>query len=72
MLGYLYVLRNRGITQVNEYRLPVDGSYTQEVKEKDFSEVRGDFESNSFVTAVLEHIRVKEALGDELIARLQG
>ena len=35
MLGYLYVLRNRGITQVNEYRLPVDGSYTQEVKEKD-------------------------------------
>ena len=47
-----------------------DGS--QEIKEKDFSQVRGDFESNSFVTAVLEHIRVKEALGDELIARLQG
>ena len=45
---------------------------TQEIKEKDFSQVRGDFESNSFVTAVLEHIRVKEALGDELIARLQG
>ncbi len=34
MLGYLYVLRNRGITQVNEYRIPVDGSYTQEVKEQ--------------------------------------
>ena len=47
-----------------------DGS--QEIKEKDFSQVRGDFESNSFVTAVLEHIRVKEALGNELIARLQG
>ncbi|MBQ7709702.1 MAG: DUF4954 family protein [Bacteroidales bacterium] len=46
-----------------------DGS--QEVKEKDFSEVRGDFESNSFVTAVLEHIRVKEALGNELIERLK-
>ena len=41
-------------------------------KEQDFSEVRGDFESNSFVTAVLDHIRVKEALGDELIARLKG
>ena len=33
MLGYLYVLRHRGITQINKYRLPVDGSYTQEVKE---------------------------------------
>ena len=45
---------------------------TQEIKEKDFSEVRGDFESNSFVTAVLEHIRTKEALGNELIARLKA
>ena len=43
---------------------------TKEVKELDFEQVRGDFESNSFVTAVLDHIRVKEALGDELIARL--
>ena len=34
MLGYLYVLRHRGITQINKYRLPVDGSYTQEVKEQ--------------------------------------
>ena len=42
----------------------------KEDKEHDFSEVRGDFESNSFVTAVLEHIKVKEALGNELIARL--
>ena len=39
-------------------------------KEMDFEQVRGDFESNSFVTAVLDHIRVKEALGDELISRL--
>ena len=43
---------------------------TKEVKEQDFEQVRGDFESNSFVTAVLDHIRVKEALGDEFIARL--
>ena len=42
------------------------------IKEMDFSEVRGDFASNSFVTAVLEHIRVKQALGDELIARLSA
>ena len=43
---------------------------TKEVKEMDFSEVRGEFASNSFVTAVQDHIRVKEALGDELIGRL--
>ncbi len=46
-----------------------DGTRTE--KELDFSEVRGDFESNSFVTAVLDHIKVKEALGDELIRRLR-
>ena len=45
-----------------------DGSKIE--KEQDFEQVRGDFESNSFVTAVLDHIRVKEALGDELISRL--
>ena len=44
---------------------------TREEKEMDFSEVRGDFESNAFVNAVLDHIRVKEALGDELISRLR-
>ena len=47
-----------------------DGSRLE--KELDFEQVRGDFESNSFVTAVLEHIRVKEALGDELISRLES
>ena len=43
---------------------------TKEDKEMDFSEVRGVFESNSFVTAVLDHIQKKEALGDEMISRL--
>ena len=43
---------------------------TKEDKEMDFSEVRGVFESNSFVTAVLDHIQKKEALGDEIIGRL--
>ena len=43
----------------------------RETKERDFTEVRGDFESNSFVNAVLDHIRTKEALGDELLARLE-
>ena len=47
-----------------------DGS--REEKELAFEQVRGDFESNSFVQAVLEHIRVKRALGDELLARLRA
>ncbi|MBR5724842.1 MAG: DUF4954 family protein [Bacteroidales bacterium] len=45
-----------------------DGS--REEKELDFEQVRGAFESNSFVRAVLEHIRVKRELGDELLSRL--
>lgn len=45
-----------------------DGSRIE--KEQDFEQVRGDFESNPFVTAVLKHIEVKTALGDELIARM--
>ena len=36
----------------------------------DFEQVRGDFESNPFVMAVLRHIEVKRALGDELIERM--
>jgi len=46
-----------------------DGS--RKVKEMDFEQVRGDFESNAFVQAVLEHIRAKEALGNELLGRLR-
>lgn len=44
---------------------------TRMEKMRDFEEVRGDFENNPFVTAVLEHIKVKTALGDELISRMQ-
>ena len=43
---------------------------TKEDKEMDFEQVRGDFESNAFVTAVQDHIKTKEALGNELISRL--
>ena len=46
-----------------------DGSRVE--KEMDFEQVRGDFESNPFVTAVLKHIEVKSALGDELIGRMK-
>lgn len=47
-----------------------DGS--SEEKMRDFEEVRGVFESNPFVTAVLEHIKVKTELGNELIERVKN
>lgn len=46
----------------------VDGD--REQAEADFEEVRGSFESNSFVKAVLEHIETKTQLGNEMLARL--
>ncbi len=47
-----------------------DGSKEEQVR--DFEEVRGVFESNPFVTAVLEHIKIKTELGNELIDRLKN
>ena len=40
--------------------------------EADFEEVRGSFESNSFVKAVLEHIETKTRLGESVLAKLAG
>ena len=48
----------------------VDGDRQQ--AEADFEEVRGSFESNSFVKAVLEHIERKSTLGDKMRAALKG
>lgn len=45
-----------------------DGSRKEMMK--DFEQVRGDFENNPFVEAVLKHIEVKSALGRELLDRL--
>ncbi len=46
----------------------IDG--TEGDKRLDFEEVRGAFETNSFVEAVKQHIVDKRALGDELIRRI--
>ena len=48
----------------------VDGD--REQAEADFEEVRGSFESNSFVKAVLEHIERKTALGEKMLERLSA
>ncbi len=42
-----------------------------DVKKLDFEQVRGEFESNSVVAAIQEHIKQKTALGDELIDRMK-
>ena len=47
----------------------IDGD--DEVKKRDFEQVRGDFEKNGVVLAILDHIKVKTELGDELIGRLK-
>lgn len=46
----------------------VDG--TRDTKLEDFESVRGDFENNTFVKAIIKHIDKKQALGDELINRI--
>lgn len=43
---------------------------TREDQKLDFEQVRGDFENNPFVKAVVEHMKVKRDLGDELIERM--
>jgi hypothetical protein len=45
----------------------IDGG--EEVKRADFEEVRGDFDNNPVVASIMDHIRVKSELGDELMAR---
>jgi hypothetical protein len=47
----------------------IDGG--EEIKKLDFEQVRGDFNSNSVVAAIQDHIKQKSALGDELIKRMK-
>jgi len=48
----------------------VDG--TDEEKQKDFENVRGDFEKNPFVLEVINHIKTKTNIGNQLIDRLKS
>jgi len=47
----------------------IDGG--EEIRKLDFEKVRGEFESNSVVASIQDHIKKKTSLGDELIARLK-
>lgn len=58
-----------------EFSLPTRISFGLDGNKRDqkidFERVRGVFEKNAFVEAVLEHIKVKNLLGDETIAKLK-
>jgi carbonic anhydrase/acetyltransferase-like protein (isoleucine patch superfamily) len=47
----------------------IDGG--NEEKKQDFEQVRGEFESNSVVAAIQDHIKQKTAQGDRLIKRVE-
>ncbi|MDR1895570.1 MAG: DUF4954 family protein, partial [Prevotellaceae bacterium] len=47
----------------------IDGG--EDARNLDFECVRGEFEQNAFVREILEHIRKKTELGDELIGRMK-
>lgn len=48
----------------------VDGS--DDEREQDFQQVRGNFHSNSFVMATVDHIKQKQALAQRMLAQLEG
>ncbi len=48
-----------------------DGA-SQRTIDRDFEQVRGDFESNPFVLSTLQHIERKSALGDKMIEMLKN
>ena len=47
-----------------------DGSHKEQ--ERDFEQVRGDFENNPFVREILEHMEAKARQADELLERLRS
>jgi hypothetical protein len=65
----LYEDAGKEFTRSSMTGFGIDGGETE--KKLDFKQVRGEFESNSFVTAIQDHIKQKRALADELIARLK-
>ena len=54
MLGYFYWLKKNGISQVNGYRLPLDGTYTQEIREEVLNVLVPQIEPNR--NAMLQYV----------------
>ena len=64
----LYEDARKEFSLVSKTGFGVDGAEARQ--ESDFIHVRGDFESDPFVTMVVDHIDSKTRLGEELIARI--
>jgi len=67
--NFLYEDARKEFTLSSMTGFGIDGG--DEDKKLDFEQVRGEFESNSVVEAIQEHIKKKTALGDELIERMR-
>jgi hypothetical protein len=67
--GMLYEDARKEFTLSSMTGFGIDGG--SEIKKRDFEQVRGEFESNSVVAAIKDHIKKKTALGDELIGRMK-
>lgn len=65
----LYIDAQKEFTLIHRTGFGVDGDL--DTKHIDFSQVRGEFERNSFVVELKEHIRKKTELGEKTIALIQ-
>lgn len=65
----LYEDAKKEFTLTTQTGFGVDGGDLR--RQKDFENVRGAFDENPFVVEVQKHIKVKEALGNELIERIK-
>lgn len=64
----LYEDARKEFSMVSKVGFGIDG--TSQCKEVDFEQVRGEFESDPFVKMVLDHIKEKTALGNDMLRRL--
>ena len=65
----IYADAKKEFTLTSKTGFGVDG--TESEKHLDFEQVRGEFENNSFVKEVKNHIKSKNALADEIINRMK-
>lgn len=54
MLGFFYWIKKNDITQINSYRLPLEGTYTQEIREETLNVLIPQIEPNK--NAMLQYI----------------
>jgi NDP-sugar pyrophosphorylase family protein len=65
----LYEDAKKEFSLVKQTGFGVDGD--KSVQKLDFERVRGEFETHAEVKAIREHMAVKEALGNEIIAKIE-